>query len=97
MKGLLLKDLMMMLKYGRLTLLACLIFSLVGWFGEPNLFMMLYPVIIGSVMAQSLISYDERSGWDRYCDALPVSRAGSRIRTSCSPSTSEGWRMFISF
>ena len=75
MKGLLLKDLMMMLKYGRLTLLACLIFSLVGWFGEPNLFMMLYPVIIGSVMAQSLISYDERSGWDRYCDALPVSRA----------------------
>ena len=65
MKGLLLKDLMMMLKYGRLTLLACLIFSLVGWFGEPNLFMMLYPVIIGSVMAQSLISYDERSGWDR--------------------------------
>ena len=31
MKGLLLKDLMMMLKYGRLTLLACLIFSLVGW------------------------------------------------------------------
>ena len=45
MKGLLLKDLMMMLKYGRLTLLACLIFSLVGWFGEPNLFMMLYPVM----------------------------------------------------
>ncbi len=75
MKGLLLKDLMMMLKYGRLTLLACLIFSLAGWLGEPNLFMMLYPVIIGSVMAQSLISYDERSGWDRYCDALPVSRA----------------------
>ncbi len=75
MKGLLLKDLMMMLKYGRLTLLACLIFSLAGWFGEPNLFMMLYPVIVGSVMAQSLISYDERSGWDRYCDALPVSRA----------------------
>ena len=56
MKGLLLKDLTMMLKYGRLTLLACLIFSVAGWFGEPNLFFMVYPVVIGSVMAQSLIA-----------------------------------------
>ena len=75
MKGLLLKDLTMMLKYGKITLLACLIFSVAGCLGEPNLYFMLYPVVIGSVMAQSLISYDERSGWDRYCDALPVSRA----------------------
>jgi len=75
MKGLLLKDLTMMMKYGRFTLLACLIFSVAGCFNEPNLYFMLYPVVIGSVMAQSLISYDERSGWDRYCDALPVSRA----------------------
>ena len=75
MKGLLLKDLTMMLKYGRITLLACLLFSLAGCFGEPNLFFMLYPVVIGSVMAQSLIAYDERSGWDSYCDALPVTRA----------------------
>ena len=75
MKGLLLKDLTMMLKYGRITLLACLLFSVAGCFGEPNLFFMLYPVVIGSVMAQSLIAYDERSGWDSYCDALPVTRA----------------------
>ena len=75
MKGLMLKDLTMMLKYGRITLLACLIFSLAGCFGEPNLFFILYPVVIGSVMAQSLIAYDERAGWDRYCDALPVTRS----------------------
>ena len=75
MKGLLLKDLTMMLKYGRITLLACLIFSVAGWFGEPNLFFMVYPVVIGSVMAQSLIAYDERSGWESYSDALPVTRA----------------------
>ena len=75
MKGLLKKDLIMLCKYGRITLFSCLLFTIAGGFANGNLFFALYPVAIGSVFAQSLLSYDERSGWDRYCDALPLSRA----------------------
>ena len=74
MKGLPKKDLIMLYKYCRITLLSCLLFTLVGGFANGNLFFVVYPVVIGSVMAQSLLSYDERSGWDSYCDSLPLSR-----------------------
>lgn len=75
MKGLLRKDLYMMWKYCRLLLGICVIFlaiSVLG--GEDNLFFLVYPVLLGGVLPVTLMSYDERFGWNRYCDALPISR-----------------------
>ena len=74
MKGLLKKDGYMLWKYGKITLLSCLIFLVAGSLNTKNLFFMLYLVIIGPALCKSLSSYDERSGWDRYCDALPLTR-----------------------
>ena len=74
MKGLLKTDWYMLWKYGKITLLSCLIFLVAGSLNTTNLFFMVYPVIVGSALSKSLFSYDERSGWDRYCDALPLTR-----------------------
>ena len=76
MKGLLRKDLYMTWAYGRLLLLisAVFLFSSVFMPTEENFFFVIYPVLMGGVLPVTLLSYDERSGWNRSCDALPVSR-----------------------
>ena len=76
MKGLLRKDLYMTWAYGRMLLLisALFLFSSVFMPAEENFFFVIYPVLLGGVLPVTLLSYDERFGWNRYCDALPVSR-----------------------
>ena len=76
MKGLLRKDLYMTWAYGRMLLFisAVFLFSSVFMAAEENFFFVVYPVRMGGVLPVTLLSYDERFGWNRTCDALPVSR-----------------------
>ena len=74
MKGLLKKDLYMILKYGRALLVMSALFLAMSVVAEENFFFIVYPVLLGGVLPVTLLSYDERFGWNRYCDALPVTR-----------------------
>ena len=75
MKGLLRKDLYSLVKLGKLYLLITLIFWGAYIIGYQSEFYFSYPTIMLSMLGISLISYDERSRWDKYCDSLPVTRA----------------------
>ena len=74
MKGLLKKDLYMILKYGRTLLVMSVLFLGMSVVAEENFFFIVYPVLLGGVLPVTLLSYDERFGWNRYCDALPITR-----------------------
>ena len=76
MKGLLQKDLYMIWRYGRTLLLISLVFLAVSVMGEnrDNFFFVIYPVLFGGVLPVTLISYEERCGWNSWCDTMPVSR-----------------------
>lgn len=74
MKGLLLKDLYMVKAYFRSFIIVIAVFMAVSLFDPGNSFMLFYPMILVGTIPFSLISYDERSKWTQYCDALPISR-----------------------
>lgn len=73
MKGLLLKDLYMALKYCRAYLLISALFAVLSLFSD-NLFLLLYPVLMAGAIPVNLISYDEKSGWGTYSGTLPYTR-----------------------
>ena len=74
MKGLILKDLYMMVKYFRNYLLVLVVFLGVSMAQEDNLFFAFYPFLICGMIPVNLLAYDERSHWDIYCGTLPVTR-----------------------
>ncbi len=74
MKGLILKDAYMMAKYCRSYLLILILFTVVGAFNRENMFFILYPSLIASMLPVTLLSYDERSKWDIYSATLPCSK-----------------------
>ena len=75
MKGLLRKDLYSLTKLGRFYILLTVIFWVAYLMGYQSEFYFSYPTIMVSMLGISLISYDERSRWDKYSDSLPVTRA----------------------
>ncbi len=75
MKGLLRKDFYMMAAYCRSFLLIVFGFGIVGAFGQDNWFFIFYPMLVGVMLPVTIQSYDERFRWERYCGALPVTRA----------------------
>ena len=76
MSALFLKDMYMLKKYCRSVLLMVVIFWGAAVFAaDGNLFWIFFPVIVGSVMPATLLSYDEKFHWDTYCDTMPISRA----------------------
>lgn len=75
MQGLLLKDWYMIKKYCRAYLLLTVIFTVVSFFGEDNLFLIFYPCLLCGVIPVNLIAYDENSRWTQYSEALPYTRA----------------------
>lgn len=75
MKGLLLKDYYMMMKYCRAAIIASVLFLVLSAFTGGNLFLVIYPVIICSMIPLNLIAYEEQSGWEKYCAGLPYSKA----------------------
>lgn len=74
MKGLILKDLYMMVKYFRNYLLILVLFMAVSFVQEDNLFFAFYPFLLCGMIPVNLLAYDERSHWDIYCGTLPVTR-----------------------
>ena len=75
MKGLFRKDLYMLWFYCKSFLLLIVIFALASLGSSNNAFFTVYPVMLGSVLPVTLISYDERSHWNSCCQTLPVSRS----------------------
>ena len=75
MKGLLLKDWYMIMKYCKAYVLISLVFIGVSIMGDDNFFFILYPCILSGMIPVTLLGYDERSKWDQYCAALPYTKA----------------------
>jgi hypothetical protein len=74
MKGLILKDLYMSVKYFRNYLLILMLFLGLSFTGGDNLFLVFYPGLLAAMIPVNLLAYDERSHWDIYCGTLPVTR-----------------------
>lgn len=75
MKGLLLKDAYMAAKYCRAYLLIVVVFLIAAPFSGDNLFLMMYPCILASMVPVNLLAYDAQSKWEQYAGTLPCSRA----------------------
>lgn len=75
MKGLLLKDYYMAVRYCRAFLLISIVFLVASLFGEGNTFMLIYPIVFCGMMPVTLIGYEERSRWTLYSETFPYSRA----------------------
>ena len=75
MRGLIRKDLYMIWNYGRTLLLLSALFLVFGALSEErNYFFLVYPVLFAGVLPVTLISYEERDGWNCLCDTMPISR-----------------------
>ncbi len=75
MKGLLLKDWYLTLKYARFLMLFAVIYGVAGVFRQDFAAFSILPVMMIALLPQTLVSYDEREKWTVYAQALPVSRA----------------------
>ena len=75
MKGLLKKEFIMIWKNFRYYMVMCLFFLGFGIWSDNNFFMLFYPAMLGGMMPMSLLSFDEKSGWDLYSLCFPLSRA----------------------
>lgn len=74
MKGLILKDWYLMIKYCKSFLLLIIVFTAVSFSGEENAFFLMYPCVMASMLPMTLCSYDEREKWCTYSLTLPVSK-----------------------
>ena len=74
MKGLLLKDLYMTVKYCRAYLLIAIVFISVSFIDSDNLFMIFYPCLLCGLIPVNLLGYDERSRWLSYSETMPYTR-----------------------
>ena len=63
MKGLLLKDWYMMVKYCKAWMLILAVMMGASAFSEKPMLFLMYPVMLAGLTAVTLIAYDERSGW----------------------------------
>ena len=77
MKGLLLKDWYLILRYQRVFLIIVVAFSLGSATAGKvaSAFFAFYPCLMAGLMVPSLIAYDEREKWNIYAQTLPVTRA----------------------
>lgn len=75
MKGLLLKDWYLTVKYLRMLILISLLFAAMSVFSPENGFFRIYPAVMFAMIPVSLYSYDDREKWTAYAQAFPVSRA----------------------
>ena len=73
MKGLLLKDFYMMIKYCRITLAVSVLFLVLAFFND-SLFILFYPSMICGLIPTTLLAYDERSRWLQYSMTMPYTK-----------------------
>lgn len=77
MKGLLLKDVYMTVKYCKAYLLIAAVFiacSFASDAGINNMFFIFYPCLLCGMIPLNLLGYDERSRWMQYSGTLPYSK-----------------------
>lgn len=74
MKGLLLKDFYLSWRYCRAFLVIVAVFLGVSFAGEDNIFFLIYPIMIASVIPMTLVSYDEHDKWTAYSGTLPYTK-----------------------
>ena len=74
MRGLLLKDIYMLMKYGKIFFIVALLFSALIFTGENSAFYIVYPSFLCGMMSVTLIGYDEREKWNIYSQTLPYSK-----------------------
>lgn len=78
MKGLLIKEAYMIIKYGRAFLMMILIFAGVSAFQSADegggIIFAVYPCLLGGLIPMTLISYDEREKWLEYSFTFPYTR-----------------------
>lgn len=75
MKGLLLKDFYMALKYCRVFLFVSVFCIVMSFLDSDNLFLAFYSCMLCGMIPVSLLAYDERSRWLQYSETMPYSRA----------------------
>jgi len=75
MKGLLIKDFYLLIKYCRSVFIISLLFTLISCLGEGNYLFLVYPCVVTSVIPVTLLSCDEREKWISYSGTLPYSKA----------------------
>ena len=80
MKGLLYKDMLMLLRQYRNFVFIFLVFLIVGVIPGNESYFNIYAIFLLSVFSLSSLRADEMSGWNRYCDILPLS--GKTVVTS---------------
>ena len=74
MRGLLLKDFYMLLKYGKIFFVVVILCSALIFVGENSSFYFIYPSFLCGMMSMTLIGYDEREKWNIYSRTLPYSQ-----------------------
>ncbi len=75
MKGLIIKDLYMTLKYCKMFFLIDIVFIVTAFLSADNTIFMMFPILFSGVIPITLLSYDERCGWNVYSGTLPYSKA----------------------
>lgn len=75
MKGFLKKDLYLTIGYCRSIFLIVAVFIVIGCVQTDNYFFIFYPAIMVSLLAVTLLSYDEREHFCTYAAAMPQTRA----------------------
>ena len=74
MKGLLLKDYYLSLKYYKSYLLILLVFGIISVWSGYNPFLISYPFMLISLMPLGLQGLDEGCKWDAYCGSMPCTK-----------------------
>ena len=74
MKGLLLKDFYLSWRYCLAFLVIVAVFLAVSFTGDDNIFFLIYPIMIASVVPMTLLSYDEHDKWTAYSGTIPYTR-----------------------
>lgn len=74
MKGLLRKDFIMIWKYCKSILSIVPLFLACSYVVRDNGFFVTYPAVLVGMLSVTLISYDERSKWNVYCQTFPLPR-----------------------
>ncbi len=75
MKGLIIKDIYMALKYCKFLFLIDVVFIVMSFLSADNIMFMMFPILFSGVIPITLLSCDERCGWTVYSGTLPYSGA----------------------
>ena len=73
MKGLMIKDFYMTMKYCRSYLFMAVIFIACYFFTETPFFV-IYPCLLCGMIPVNLLAYDEHSHWNQYSETLPYTK-----------------------